>query len=215
MATSRDIDFDPSSHVYRLVPSGLVLPSVTQILRETRVSTDFEALRRMGGERAEHIDAARAIGSAAHADAHAYDDGDLNWLTVHPDVLPYVEAWAVFREHKKLSPTVRERIVYHPTLGYTGTLDGIFTSPAYDAPILIDIATGDPRSSAKQFQTAAYLGAYAVEHPAAAACARWAVQLIPERRVPYEITPYVDWKDFEKWRAFVTTFYEQAERRAA
>jgi hypothetical protein len=213
MATSRDIDFDAQNHTYRLMPSGLVLPSVTGILKATGVSTDFEGLGQMSGRIAEAIAAKRDLGVAVHSDAHAFDDGDLYWPTVHPDVLPYLEAWATFREHKELTPVARERIVYDPHQGYVGMLDGIFASPAYDQPILIDLKLGDPRDAAAQYQTVGYLSAYAIEHPAAHAYARWSVQLLPERRVPYEITPYADYKDFEVWRAIVTTFY--AARRAA
>lgn len=210
MATSRDIEFDPVGHLYRLRPSGMVLPSVTRILRETGVSTDFDALPNKDA-----IARKRDIGTAAHSDCHAFDDGDLDWPTVNPEVLPYVEAWAVFREHKKLRPIVRERIVYDPHQGYVGTFDGIFESPAYDRPILVDMKLGDPRDAAAQFQTAAYQSAYSIEHPAGHAMSRWSVQLIPGRRVPYEITPYSDFKDFEIWRAIVATFYAAARRRSA
>lgn len=213
MATSRDIDFDPATHTYRLMPSGLVLPSVTHILKSTGVSTDFEALRQTSGRLAEAIDAKRALGTIVHEACHFYDDNDLHWPSVHPDVLPYVEAWATFREHKQMTPLVRERIVYQPTLGYVGTFDGLFQSPAYDGAVLADIKLGDPEDAGAQFQTAAYLLAYQVEHPGMAGAMRWSVQLVPERRVPYVITPYVDFKDFDTWRAIVATYYASAAMR--
>ena len=209
MFRSTDIAFDAGAHVYSL-PDGTRVPSVTQILRATGVSTDFAVLPNR-----EAIERKRDIGIAVHSDAHAFDDGDLDWRTVHPDVLPYVEAWAIFREQKKLAPLVRERAVWHPVLRYAGTLDGIFEQPGRPVPVLIDIKCGDPQAAAAQYQTEAYRAAYASAHPGFAAVERWSVQLTPERRVPYVITPYTDWQDAEVWRAIVTTYFAAAGRRAA
>lgn len=208
MFRSTDLAFDAGAHTYTL-PDGTRVPSVTQILRATGVSTDFEALPNRDA-----IARKRDLGVAVHADCHAFDDDDLAWASVHPDVLPYVEAWAIFREHKRLTPIVRERAVYHPILRYAGTLDGIFEQAGCPVPILIDIKCGDPEQAGARYQTEAYRAAYATAHPAFAAVERWSVQLTPERRVPYVITPYADWQDAEVWRAIVTTFYAAARRAA-
>jgi hypothetical protein len=153
----------------------------------------------------------RQLGTAVHIDAHAYDDNDLDWATVDDRVKPYIEAWAEFRLAKNLEPTQRERRVYHRIFGYCGTLDGIF---AYDgASILIDIKTGDPEDAAAQFQTAAYEAAYRLDFPQDRIDERWSVQLCPELRVPYRITPYTDFRDFQKFQAFLTTYHEQPARR--
>jgi len=204
--TAADLVFNADLHVYTL-PSGARIPSVTEILKRTGVSTDFEALPNRDA-----ITRKRDIGSACHADAHAYDDGDLDWSTVHPDVRPYLDAWCEFRRLKQLTPTARERRVLHPSLGYCGTFDGIFTTPDLEPPVLVDMKLGDPKDAAAQFQTAGYLLAHACEEPDAMRYRRWSVQLLPERRVPFIITQYADWTDFQTWQAIVTTFY--AQRRA-
>lgn len=202
-----DLIFDAVEHRYT-TPAGVVVPSVTQILKRTGVSTDFEALPNRDA-----IARKRDIGTACHADAHAYDDDDLDWTTVDPNVRPYLDAWVEFRQVKRLTPTARERRVFHPSLGYCGTFDGIFESPDLDTPVLVDMKLGDPKDAAAQYQTAAYVLAHAIEAPEAMGYRRWSVQLLPGRRVPFLITHYADWQDFQVWQAIVTTFF--AQRRAA
>jgi hypothetical protein len=207
-----DLAFDAARHEYRL-PSGVLVPSVTQILKAVGVATDFDEIAGRSQKLADAIDYKRALGTAAHADCHAYDDQDLEWSQVHPDVHPFVRAWETFRQNTGLTPMARERRVYHPGLGYCGTLDGVFLTKA-DRKVLVDIKLGDPFHAAAHLQTAAYLEAWNQERPFADdVVERWAVRLIPDRRVPYDITRYDDWRDTQKFRAVLTAYYEQPERR--
>lgn len=213
--TSRDVSFVADVHEYHL-PDGTRLPSVTEILQETGVAVDFDALAGLSHRIEQAIDLKRDVGRALHADAWAYDDNDLDWATVDPRVRPYLEAWVTFRENTSLAPLTRERLVYHPIYGYAGTLDGIFAKPN-GRRVLVDLKTGDPDSSGCQFQTAAYREAYVFEHrdedPRMDPIERWGVQLTPERRVPYRIFPYEAFDDFAKFQSFVTTYHCQAARR--
>lgn len=210
-----DLIFLPEPHEYRL-PDGRIVPSVTQILRAVGVSTDFEAIKAISRERAERIDEKRDLGTAVHADIHAFDDNDLDWETVDERVLPYVDAWSVFRENTGLVPMARERRVFSATHFFCGTLDGIFLTKE-GKTVLLDVKTGDPEAAAARFQTAAYAFAYQEEHPSTVIDERWSVQLCPERTVPYVITNYTalpdSWRDWPKFQAFLTTYWEQAERR--
>ena len=201
------VSFDPVAHRYAL-PDGREVPSVTRILAATGVSVDFERIGERDPARRADLEYARQRGTAVHADCHAYDDGDLELSDVHADVLPFLNAWIVFRINSRFVPERRERIVYHSGLGYAGTLDAVGLIPN-GRRVLVDIATGDPKHSAKQFQTAAYAAAY-TEHPIDE---RWAVQLTPDNGIPYRIHPYTDWADFGKFSAFCTTFHNQACRR--
>ena len=200
---------DPLTHRY-MADDGVV-PGVTEILSAVGVSTDFDELRAMSSRTSRAIDEKRDIGSALHADAHAYDDEDLDWFTVDPRVEPYLRAWAQFRANTCLVPITRERLVFDPHYRYAGTLDGIFQTPQ-GRVVLVDIKTGDPELSGCQYQTAAYAYAYTLA-AGTVVNERWGVQLIPNREVPYAITPYTDWRDFQKFCAFVTTYYCQAARR--
>ncbi len=209
------ITFDPVTHEYRL-PDGRLVPSVTQILRAVGVSLDFEEIRQRSASIASAIDYKRDLGTALHLDAHAYDDNDLVWATVHPTVRPYLDTWAEFRGNTGVTPLTRERCVYHPGLFYAGKLDGIFRHPT-GKRILIEIKTGDPEAAGAAYQTAAYEMAWDVDHPDQPIDQRWAVQLMPGRSVPYRITNYNArpdaWRDGAAFKAFITTFFAQAARR--
>jgi hypothetical protein len=208
--TAADLHFDVVRHEYSVF--GRRVPGVTEILQAVRVSTDFEELAASSWRRAEAIEAKRELGHALHADAHAFDDDDLVWESVDPRVEPYLRAWQTFRQNSGVRPMTRERRVFHPGLWFAGTLDGIFVTPS-GTRVLIDIKTGDPDDSGCQFQTAAYAAAYQVDHPDEPIQARWGVQLMPDRIIPYDIRPYADWRDWQKFQAFVTTYSEQAARR--
>lgn len=208
--TGADLTFDALTHTYFLGDQRI--PSVTRILAETGVSIDFEALAASSRGMASVLDRKRQVGVAVHGDCHALDDDDLELEKVHPDVLPYVQAWKSFRDaHTFLIPMTRERRVYHPGLRYCGTLDGLFKG-LNATPILIDIKTGDPASSAARYQTALYQLAWDAEHPEHPIGGRWAVQLTPDLAVPYRVHVYTDYLDFATARAIVTTYHASARR---
>ena len=212
--SSADLAFAPVEHQYFL-PHRRRVPSVTEILRSVGVSVDFNVIARISADLGEAIELKRDLGHALHADAHAFDDDDLLWETVDPQVEPYLRAWATFRDNSGLVPVTRERMVYHGDLGYCGTFDGIFRR-ANGALVLVDIKTGNPADSGCQYQTAGYQLAHEAEHPNGERVSeRWGVQLTPGNRIPYRVFPYSDWNDFNAWRAFVTTYFCQASRRAA
>jgi len=209
--TGADLTFEESTHEYRL-PDGRLVPNVTSILKATGVATNFEEIASRSSKLADAIEYRRALGTAVHADCHAFDDDDLDWQVVHQDVRPYLEAWSVFRANTGLQPIARERRVFHAADFYCGTLDGIFQRRDGQR-VLIDIKVGDPFDAAAHLQTAAYQAAFQLEHPGVAIVERWAVRLIPDRRIPYDITPYRDWQDLGRFRAVLTTFDEQPARR--
>lgn len=179
------VTFDPAGHIYRLRATGEILPSVTQILKAVRVSTDFDEIGQMRADIKHAIELKRDIGTAVHQACYFYDDNDLVLESVDPQVRPYLDAWAAFRAaYPRLTPAKRERLVYSEAYRFAGTFDGIFL---VDGETAIDITE------------------------------RWSVQLTPERRIPYRVTPYNEhpWLDDEKFKAFVTTYYEQSDRRRA
>lgn len=213
--TAADLIFDPVTHT-SVTPDGRAVPHVTRILSAIGVSTDFEGLAAQSSRLAAVIDDRRELGSAVHADTHAFDDEDLVWDSVDPRVRPYVEAWATFRDNTRLVPLHRERRVFHSGHWYCGIPDGIFRHPN-GKRILPDLKIGDPEDAACVYQTSAYEAAWLVEHPDEPIDERWAVQLCPGTRVPYRVTNYSArpdaWRDFQKFQAFLVTYHEQAVRR--
>lgn len=209
--------FDPATHTSRL-PDGRSVPHVTAILGAAGVGTDFEGLSERSPRLATDLEAARNRGRVVHADCHAYDDDDLDLADVHPAVRPHVEAWAVVRETKRLTPLAngRERLLFHPEHCYCGITDGVFRCDD-GRLILADTKTGDPEDAAAQFQTAAYEAAWNRMHPHLRISERWAIWLRPGRRVPYVIVNYTaqpeaagDWPTF---LACLTVYHAQPGRR--
>lgn len=212
--TAADLRFESSTHIYSL-PDGRVVPSVTQILKATGVSVDFDEIAGISSRLAATMEERRALGTAVHADSHSYDDDDLVWETVDPRVQPFVAAWGICRANLGLRPTTRERKVLHLNGFFCGTLDGIFLRDR--KRILADLSIGDPEDSAKRFQTAGYEMAWLVEHPDEPIDERWAVQLCPDRAIPYRVTNYTaepySWEHAQKFQAFCVTYHSQAARR--
>lgn len=216
LLTAADLRYDPATHT-TTAPDGRPVPHVTGILSAVGVTTDFDALAATVRGLRERLDVATARGTAVHADCHAYDDDDLLWDTVDPLVRPYVEAWATFREHKRLVPLAhgRERQVFDPVHWYTGILDGVFAGPE-DGLTLLDIKTGDPNDAAAHLQTAAYARAWESDARAHAypIRRRWAVWLKPGRRIPYEIKDYTKrTQDFAIFAACLCAYNHQPARR--
>lgn len=216
MLTVADLAYDPVDRV-TLAPDGRSVPHVTTILSAVGVSTDFEALADRSPRNRDILTLARARGTAVHADCHAYDDDDLDWATVDPRVAGYVAAWVDCRTALGLSPIShgRERQVFDPANWYTGILDGVFMCGR--KRILVDLKTGDPEDAACHLQTAAYEHAWLVDHPDEPIDERWAIELLPGRRVPYRVVNYtarpLAYQDIGKFLACLCTFSEQPGRR--
>lgn len=212
--TSADLIYNADAHT-TTTPDGREVPHVTAVLAETGVAIDFEQVMMISRRHRVTIEDRRLLGTVCHRDFHAFDDDDLIWETVDPQVMPYVMAWATCRENLGLVPLTRERQVFHRQDHFTGFLDGIFRQGR--KTVLVDTKIGDPTAAAAQFQTAAYQAAYLSEHPDASVDERWAIRLQPDARVPYAITNYGrDWRtDYRKFQAFLTTFRCQPQRRVA
>jgi len=220
------LTFEPVAHEYFL-PSGERVPSVTEILRDTGISENFDQLALMNRSLRADIEFARALGTAVHHDCHAADDNALVWDSMDERVVPFVTAWLRFRADHKLAPVARERRVYHPVYGYAGTLDGVFARRPGGPFTLVDIKTGSVEASACRYQTAAYLAAYTYAQerevreasattPLLAGMDRMAVQLTPLSNPPYKVTPYPrkdQRRDFEEFKAFLVTYRAQYARR--
>ena len=214
--TVDDICYDPVAH-RSYAPDGREVPHVTGVLGAVGIATDFEALaKKLGAKMAADVEYARALGTAVHADCHAYDDDDLD-VTRLDATKPYVEAWALCRADLGLTPIKRERRLFHPTQFYTGIEDGLFRTPD-NRVVLGDIKIGDPEDSAAHLQTAAYEGAEKATDDAIVINERWAIHLDPALRIPYRIVNFTAnrhdaWQDWGKWLSCLTVYREQPAQR--
>jgi hypothetical protein len=110
------LEFDPTTHVYRV--DGVQQPSVTQLLEDAGMTPDYTTVpyrvREHARQRGLHVDAACDL----------LDEGDLDFSSVHPDCIGYVDAWARFRDEEGYEPACGQVPLYHP-LGYAGTADSL------------------------------------------------------------------------------------------
>jgi hypothetical protein len=120
---STNFQFVPETHSY--LQDGREIRSVTQILNDVGL-VDYSHIPESV------LDHKAEIGTAAHAAAHYFDEGDLDWNTVDSEVIPYLSAWTKFREEAEFSPRLIEQrgiatlrgMRYGYTLDREGTLNG-------------------------------------------------------------------------------------------
>lgn len=102
--------FDPESHRYKL--NGAVIPGISFVLENTGFveKTWF---------RPEHA----ARGHAVHACCQFLIEGNLDWSTVHPDILPRVKAFERFLDGSRPRLILAEKPLYSKTWMFGGTPD--------------------------------------------------------------------------------------------
>jgi hypothetical protein len=113
------LEFEPATHVYRI--DGAPVPTVTQLLDDAGLTPDYSVVAPAV------LQHARARGIHVDACCDLLDEDALDWASVHPEALPYVEAWARFCATEGYQPACGQVPLYHPTHGYAGTADSIGT----------------------------------------------------------------------------------------
>jgi len=143
----RVLAFDPASHSYRV--DGALVPSVTQLLDDAGLTPDYSvvppSVLQHARERGIHIDACCDL----------LDADDLDWRSVHPEALPYVEAWLRFRDYEGFTPVASQVPLYHPTYGYAGTTDVVGVLPGA-RPTIVERKATAKMASTYALQTAGY-----------------------------------------------------------
>jgi hypothetical protein len=206
------LEFEPSSHVYRV--NGVSVPSVTQLLDDAGLTADYSVV-------APHV-LQRARERGLHVDqcCELYDADDLDFRSVHPEALPYVEAWARFREHEGFRPLVAQLPLFHPTYAYAGTADAVGLLPG-TRPVVVERKTTAKLAATVALQVAGYaldglwyappgggvLSPVPWERPA-----RLGVQL--RRDGTYQIVNYQDPDDFAGFLGVVALGRWRGARRA-
>ena len=177
------LTFDPETHTYRR--DGVLVPNVTSII---------DCLPDYSMVAAEVMEHAANLGDAVHAATELDDQDDLDEESVHPMVMPYLEAWRRFRADTGFEPEAIEARVYHPRHNYAGTLDRV--GRLNGAKVVLDIKSGVVGAWVG-VQTAAYQEAWNWRR-AEKATARFSVQL--KRDGTYRLHPYRDPSD---WSVFL------------
>jgi len=176
-----EIVFNSERHEYMV--DGILRPSVTEIIRAAGLMGDTEWF----------TEASRLRGQAVHMACEFLDVDDLDWDTVAPQHVGYVQAWERFKEETMFQPELIEHRVFNEALGYCGTLDR--TGKIGQAKILLDIKTGAPERW-HGVQLAAYVAC--LEKPLS--FRRMTVHLRADGT--YSITEYSPAQALELWNVF-------------
>jgi hypothetical protein len=180
--------FVPETHTY--LSNGRVIPSVTQILERSGLVCYDHIPKAILDHKAE-------IGTAAHAAAHYYDEGDLDLESIDEEVVGYLQAWIRFRKESSfVQGTIEQRGIsaadgmeYGYTYDRDGYLNGRRTLLEIKCTAGVEISWGP--------QTAAY--EMALRGIDGQARARVAVHLKPNGN--YSLLKFNEVKDYQvfKW----------------
>src|SRR5215475_1743086 len=123
MSTPNDVDapqvlqFDPTAHVYRI--DGVVVPSGTELLEAAGISPDYSkvnpAVLQHARRRGLHVDICCDLDDA----------DDLDWSSVDPEAVGFVQAWQCFKADYGYKPYASQVLLAHPMYQYAGTADSV------------------------------------------------------------------------------------------
>lgn len=125
--------FEPVPHRYWIEPDGVEVPSVTTVLKETRM-IDYSMIPQ------DVLQAAAARGTAVHQALAYLDDGELDEDSLDPELTGYLIAYQRFSVEAGFTPTLVEHRVWNRQWMYAGTLDRTGTIGA--ALVILDFKTG-------------------------------------------------------------------------
>jgi hypothetical protein len=163
---------------------------------------------------------ARARGVHVDACADLLDQGELDWSSVHPEAVPYVEAWARFCADEGYEPACGQVPLYHPRYGYAGTADSIGTLNG--RWVVVERKATSKMSPLYALQSAGYAqpemwmappGGGRLAPVAWSAPARLGVQL--KRDGSYLVVPYDDAEDLAAFLGVVALYRWRALSRHA
>lgn len=161
--------FEPERHIYTV--DGVQVPSVTQVISHAGL-VDYSSVPEW------MLNFKAQIGTAAHLATELDDDGDLDESSVDPRVLPYVDAYRLFREQSGFEIVSYEQRLYHPRYRYAGTCDRVVRDASKQLGILEIKTTAQHYERAVAIQTVAYWSAFNYcQPPYARARRRYALHL--------------------------------------
>lgn len=185
----KGLAFDPGAHVYHY--DKIKVPGVTRVLE------------RWNG--LEHVDPDRLamladFGRHVHEAIHLYNVDELDLKSLTPAIESYLAGWCRFLHESGFVVVLSEERVYHPKMGYAGTLDSIGNFPKHKELALVDVKTGISMPKGVGPQTAAYGEAYAVGNKTRRP-RRYCVLVGPGI---YQLVPLTDVRDFDIFKAALT-----------
>jgi len=195
------LSFEPDGHVYRV--DGVRVASVTELLEAAGVSPDYRkvhpAVLQHARKRGIHVDACCDLDDAEN----------LDWSSVHPEAVGYVQAWQAFKADYGYEPVMAQPPLYHPGYQYAGTPDSI--GMLNDSVAVIERKATARMAASYALQTAGYAcdglhiaprgGGRLEPVPWDGPVMRVGVHLMPGGR--YELVAYDDPGDLAAWLGVV------------
>ena len=180
-----DFSFDAEKHIYTL--NGEAIPSVTQLLQEFALY-DLSMIPR------DRLKYKQGLGTAVHLACEYLDDCCLDESTLHPDIVPYVEAYKKFREVTGFEPRHSELRMCSKKWRFAGTLDkqGPFVWKGKELESIIDLKCVWEMYPSTGPQTEGYKILFE-ETEKIKIKGRFALQLKPSGN--YDIHPFIDPQD--------------------
>ncbi len=141
-----------------------------------------------------------AFGTHVHEAVDLYNKDELDSSSLTPAVESYLAGWCRFLIESGFVVTSSEERVYHPKMGYAGTLDsmGVFLKRKEIA--LVDVKTGLTMPKSVGPQTAAYAEAWALSNKKRRP-RRYCCLLGPGT---YKLVALTDPRDFDIFKAALT-----------
>jgi hypothetical protein len=189
------ISFNEEAHVYTRIDDGVVVPSVTQILKLI-TEHEYRFVDRDVMERAARL------GTAVHKMIELDIAGDLDEESLSEPLVPYLQQWRQFRSTSGFKAEASELRVYSKKFGYAGTLDIAGTLRGRKCIIDAKRCAMVPKSAGPQ--TSAYEAAYREERATAIdRFDRYALHMTPQK---WSLVQFTDPNDYRVFLSALTIF---------
>lgn len=184
-----DLRFNAERHEYHL--GKRKVPGVTAALNPYN---DFEHVD------PETLRIAADFGQHVHQAVDLFNRNMLDRASLGPAVAAYLAGWERFLDESGFVVVLSEERVYHPKIGYAGTLDAIGNFPHHKELSLVDVKTSAAMPRTVGPQTAAYSEAWAVTHRRRR-LKRYCCHI---QANAYKLHPLTDVRDFDIFKAALT-----------
>ena len=121
-------DFDPLQHSFRYL--GRTIPSVTQILTSRGLDPNL----------GHYTDDSAQRGVAVHEAVRLISHDILDWASLDPEIVPYVEAFLKYQQECRPVAYKTEQQMVHQHLFFGGIVD--FLGLVHGAPAIVDYKSG-------------------------------------------------------------------------
>ena len=175
-------DFELKGHIYAKPDDGMLMESVTTVLK-----AELGLYQYGNNTRAE-------FGRNVHLACQYEDEGSLDYGTVAPDILLRLNQFKKAKKEHNIQILGSELKRYHPKYLYAGTLD--LLANVDGKPGIIDIKTGS-KEPWHALQTGAYTELIRLEHDEL--LLRFALYLTDTK---YELIPHTHKRDFLDFLTF-------------